>query len=260
MKKIFILTLLVLLSSNIYANTISQDKCEQNDEEFIFAGGECINYFVEEGDKEDELTIILHGAWPDGTNTLARYSPFASNVSMATDITTVAIALPGYSKSSTNNLKSLTFKDNNPRKAQTKEYVLFLGETIKALKLKFNAKTINVVAHSASAMMSSTLTALEPNLIQNIALAGGKYTIKDKNNNQNLISINDYLDTLSTNTKYLIIYGTKDKIAPAKHSKDLHNKLIKKGINSKIIAVKDFAHLDLDMTDESIEAITTMLE
>ena len=38
------------------------------------------------------------------------------------------------------------------------------------------------------------------------------------------------------------------------------NDLKKRDINVKLLEVKDFEHIDLDMSDESIDAITNMLE
>jgi alpha-beta hydrolase superfamily lysophospholipase len=258
MKYIFIA---IVLSINIFANSISKDICEKDKENFIFAGGECINYFEETGDINNVLNIIIHGAWADGTNTLARYAPFASNISMATDITTVAIALPGYSKSSTNNLKSLMYKDDKPKKAGTKEYVVFLGKLIEALKEKYNAKTINVMAHSAGAMMSATLSGYKPNLIQNIALAGGIYKVKDiSKTTKELISIDNYLDKISKQTKYLVIYGEKDTISKPSNSKQFYKELKLRNIDVKIVEVKDFKHIDLDMSDDSIEAFSLLVE
>ena len=258
MKKILIL---LIASLSIYANTISKEKCLQNEDEFIYAGGECINYFLEGGDRENILTIIIHGAWKDGTNTLARYIPFAQSISMNTDITTLAIALPGYSKSSSNNLKSLMFKDDKPKRASSKEYIVFLSELIQKLKDKYNAKTINIIAHSAGAMMSASVSGYKPDLIQNIALAGGIYKVKDLHKNtKDAVSVNNYLNNLSKNTNYLLIYGSKDKISKPKNSIDFYNELKKRDINVKLLEVKDFAHIDLDMCDESVDAITLMLE
>ena len=258
MKKILIL---LIISLSIYANTISKEKCLQNEDEFIYAGGECINYFFEEGDKDNILNIIIYGAWKHGTNTLARYTPFAQTIAMNTDISTVAIALPGYSKSSSNKLKSLMYKDDKPKKAANKEYIVFLSKLIKALKNKYNAKTINVIAHSAGAMMSASVSGYEIDLIQNIILAGGVYKVKDLDKNmKNTISVNNYINNLSKNTNYLLIYGSKDKISKPKNTNDFYNELKKRNINVKLVEVKDFGHIDLDMSDTSVEAISLMLE
>jgi len=262
MKMFLKIASLVLISSSIYANNVSKEQCEKKDnEEFIFAGGECINYFVEEGDIENALTIIVHGAWPVGTNTLARYSTFAANLSMSTDITTVAFSLPGYSKSSQNNLEVLTKKGSKPRRAGTVEYVEFLGKFIHALKEKFEAKTINVVSHSAGAMMSSTLSAYEPGLIDNLVLAGGAYKSKDIDNvGKNIISVYNYLDKIPKTTNYLLVYGTEDKISKPHKTIDFYNELKSRNINAKLVAAKGHAHVDLDMSDASVDAITEMFE
>ena len=121
---------LVLFGTTINAKNISKAECLKDTEQFIYAGGECINYFAEEGDTEGALNIIIHGAWKDGTNTLARYTPFASDVAMNTDITTVAVALPSYSKSSSNNFEGLLHNSKKPKGSTNLEYVKFLASLI----------------------------------------------------------------------------------------------------------------------------------
>ncbi len=94
--------------------------------------------------------VIVHGTWDEGTNTLGRYAPFAETMNLNTDLTTIAISLPGYSKSSTNNFSSLAHKGIKNLAAK-KEYILFLGELIKSLKDKYEAKVVTYVGHSAGA-------------------------------------------------------------------------------------------------------------
>ena len=76
----------------------------------MFAGNECIQYKKFSGDTKGALNIIVHGTWNEGTDTLARYAPFAEDLAMRTDITTIAVALTGYSGSSTNKFPSLSHK------------------------------------------------------------------------------------------------------------------------------------------------------
>ena len=73
----------------------------------FFAGNECIQFYKSKGDTEDALNIIVHGTWKEGTNTLLDMLHLLRIYHFQTDITTVAVALPGYSDSSTNNFKSL---------------------------------------------------------------------------------------------------------------------------------------------------------
>ena len=66
-----------MFCSNSYADSIIDKKqCINQGENFIFAGGECIEYYEASADREDILTIVVHGTWKEGTNTLGRYSIF----------------------------------------------------------------------------------------------------------------------------------------------------------------------------------------
>ncbi|WP_072680595.1 alpha/beta hydrolase [Arcobacter sp. LA11] len=259
LKKILIASSLsILLSSTLYASKISSEECASKGEDFIFAGGECIQYNESEGDVEGKLNIIVHGTWDEGTNTLGRYAPFAETLTMSTDITSVAVALPGYSGSSTNNFTSLAHKGEKNQAAK-KEYVLFLGDLVKSLKEKYDAKTVTLVGHSAGAMMSATLSGLKPELVQNFALAGGRYDIH-KEEKGNLISMIDVLDSINKNANFLFIYGTNDDISKPEVTTEFFKIAKDKGLNAKLIKVEGAGHIDLDMTDESLEAITSMLE
>ncbi len=246
MNNLFLKSLIVvvILSLNLYA-TVSQKQCEQKGDGFIFASNECIQFYTSKGDTEDQITILVHGTWPAGTNILARYSTFAQDLSLQTDITTIAIALPGYSKSSTNNFKALAHKGaDNP--ANKKEYIQFLSNLTKALKKRFNAKIVNYVGHSAGAKIGAKLVGLSSNLIKNIILVGGTYDIG--------------IQTLDKKTNYTLVYGTKDKISEPSITKEFYKKLKKINLNAQIVEVKDGIHLDLDMTDESLDAIIELLE
>ena len=255
MKKIL---LLLIVSLTLYGKTITKEQCSSMDD-MIFIQNECINYFVEEGEAEGKLNIIVHGAWKDGTNTLARYTPFASTLSMNTDITTIAFAMPGYSKSSTNNLQGL-LHDKGITRFGKKEYINFLHEVFVAFKSKYKVKEINLIAHSAGAALSATVSAKYPMLIKNIFLAGGRYDLTNHKGQKGLISVNDYLNNVGTYTNYFIIYGTKDTTSKPKVSIDFYDKLKALNKNVKLLKVEDHAHLDLDMSDESVELISTTLE
>ena len=193
--KLLLLGASLFLALNLQAKNIDSKECNNLGEDFIFAGGECIEYRTFEGDSNDHIMVIVHGTWDEGTNTLGRYGPFAESMNMNTDLTTIAVSLPGYSGSSTNNFTSLAHKGVKNQAAR-KDYVLFLGEVIKSLKDKFEAKTVTYVGHSAGAMMGATLSGLKPNLIQNIALAGGRYDVH-KEEKGDLISMIDVIDNIN---------------------------------------------------------------
>ena len=249
----------LFLALNLEAKKIDVNECKNLGENFIFAASECIEYRSFEGDTNEHIIIIVHGTWPDGSNTLGRYAPFAETMNMNTDLTTIAVALPGYSGSSTNDFSALAH-EGVKNLSSNKEYILFLGGLVKALKDKFEAKTVTYIGHSAGARIGATLSGLKPGLIQNIALAGGGYKVDAENKDKDLISFNDVIDNADKSTKYLFIYGTKDKISKPEVSTSFFKIAQEKGLNAKLVKVEGAEHLDLDMTDTSVEAITEMLE
>jgi predicted esterase len=259
-KKILILTSLIFaFNLSLNAAKISESECTKKGENFIFAGNECIKYKKFKGEVEGSLNIIVHGTWKDGTDTLARYSSFAEDLAIRTDVTTIAVALPGYSGSSTNKFTSLSH-EGVENLAAKKEYVEFLGELVKALKDRYDASTITYIGHSAGCMMGATLTGLEPELINNIVCAGGVYNIHEKTDVKDLISISDVLDKVSKKTKFALVYGTADEISPPKLTIDFYKLAKEKGLDVKLVEAKDAPHLDLDMTNASVNAILELVE
>lgn len=258
-KSLLLSSFIMVFSLSLNAATFSKDECAKKGDNFIFAGNECVEYKKFKGEVEDSLNIIVHGTWKDGTDTLARYAPFAEDISMRTDVTTIAVALPGYSKSSTNNFTSLSH-EGVENLAAKKEYVEFLGELVKALKKKYEAGKITYIGHSAGCMMGATLTGLKPTLIDNLVCAGGVYDIKkEKPNLKDAISIVDVLDKVDKQTKFVLIYGTADDISKPQTTIDFYNLAKAKGLDVKLVEAKDAPHIDLDMTPESIDAITELL-
>jgi len=251
---------LVLLTLSLEASKIDETKCTTLGDNFVFAGGECIEFRAFEGDSNEHIVVIVHGTWDEGTNTLGRYAPFAETMNLNTDLTTIAVALPGYSGSSTNNFSSLAHKGVKNLSAN-EDYVLFLGELVKTLKDKFKATRVTYIGHSAGARMGATLTGLKPGLIQNIALAGGKYiNDADKKDSESLVSLDNVINNVDKDTKYLFIYGTEDKISKPEETISYFKIAKAKGLKAKLIEVKGAEHIDLDMTDTSVEAIVEMLE
>ncbi|MGE0050631.1 MAG: alpha/beta fold hydrolase [Arcobacter sp.] len=254
-KKALILSSLLLVSNlSLNAAKITENECSKKGENFIFAGNECIQYKKFSGEEEGALNIIVHGTWKDGTDTLARYAPFAEDLAMRTDITTIAVALPGYSGSSTNKFTSLSH-DGVENLAAKKEYVEFLGSLVEALKEKYQANKLTYIGHSAGCMMGATLTGVKPDLINNIVCAGGVYNVHEKSKEKGLISIVDVLDNVSKNTKFVLVYGTADDISKPEVTKDFYKLAKEKGFDVKLVEAVDAPHIDLDMTTESKDAI-----
>jgi len=257
MLKKLITTLFLGVFMSLNAANISEEECSKKEENFIFAAGECIEYRVFEGDGEN-INVIVHGTWPEGTNTLGRYSTFAETINFNTDLTTIAIALPGYSGSSTNRFTSLAHEGVKNLGAK-KEYVEFLGDLIQALKDNYEANGVNYLGHSAGAMMGGTLTGIRPGLITNAHLVGGRYDIQSETSNKDLISMSNVLDLIDRNTNFVLVYGTLDKISPPKRTIDFYKVMNKDDFNVSLVEVKDAEHLDLDMTNPSVEAFTELV-
>lgn len=247
-----------ILFANIAFADIKED-CLNKGEDFVFAKGECINFKAFEGEK-DGLTIIIHGTWDEGTDVIARYSPFAEDVSMSSEITTLAVALPGYSKSSSNKLKYIGSKTEKNLAAK-KEYVDFFVELVEALKEKYDSKKTTIIAHSAGCMLSATAIGVKPNLVDNLVCAGGVYDIHKKApEDKSLISAIDVLDKISKETKIAIVYGTADDISTPNINKEFYETAKKKGLNVELVEAKDAPHMELEMTRESKEYIEKLLE
>ena len=257
-QKILIFSLLSIISV-ASASKVDDNMCQQKGEYFIFAGGECIEYAISEGDKEGSLNIVVHGTWNEGANTLGRYEPFAQTLALSTDITTIAVALPGYSGSSTNQFKALGNKQVK-HLAASKAYLQFMTELIQALKNRYEAKIINYIGHSAGAMIGTTLTGLHPNLINNLISVGGRYDIHEVSQDKSLISAVDVMKGIDKNIQFLLIYGSNDTISKPKITQTFYEQAVKEGLNVRMIEVKNGIHLDLDMSDTSIEAITELLD
>lgn len=254
----------VLLSlglAAILANAnVTQSDCEAKGEEFLYAGGECLNFKAYEGDGNEDVIILIHGSWKPGTNILGRYAPFAETLNMNTDKTVIAVALPSYSKSSTNKMPPLEH-DAKVSPSATKEYVSFLGEVIKGFKDKFEATNITYVGHSAGARMGATLTAMEPGLIKNAVLVGGRYENSSDDKLAGAISFMDVMDKADKeNTKYVLVYGGADKISPPEVTTNAYKTMKKAGFDVALVEAKGKAHLDLEMTDPSINAIGALFE
>lgn len=259
MKKLSLFACSALLYATSAFATVSQQQCNEKGDEYIYAGKECIQFAVSEGEVEGALNIIVHGTWKEGTNTLGRYAPFAETLNMNTDITTVAVALPGYSDSSTNHLKSLSYNSDKVNSAATKEYVEFLSKLVEALKEKYEASIVNLIGHSAGGMMSATLVGYKPDLIQTVTVAGGRFDIHETTDKKGYISLIDYVDNVKQDTKILLVYGTEDKISKPEVTTKFYEIAKSKGLNVTLVKVEGAAHMDLDMTDPSVEAITEMV-
>jgi len=258
MLKNILIAAMLFSTSFLFSKTVTNQECSDKGEGYIYAGGECINYAMLEGDDNDRLIIIVHGTWDEGSNVLGRYAPFAENLNMSTDVSTIAVALPGYSNSSLNKLKSIGSKEYN-HQAATKEYVKFIEKLVIALKEKYESKEITIVGHSAGAMMSGSLAGLNNSLLKNVVLVAGRYERPDYASESHLLAI-DVLDKMNKDAKFIMIYGTKDKISKPSVTKEFYSKMKTEGLDVKLVEVKDAAHIDLDMTDTSVEAISELFE
>ncbi|MGM0519886.1 MAG: alpha/beta hydrolase [Campylobacterota bacterium] len=255
MKKIIFFIAIMLFSVNAFSMT--KENCEQKDGSFIFNGGECLEYAIAGSQNSEEITIVVHGVWDKGTNVLGRYSVFADNLNFITDITTIAVALPGYSNSTTNNFLALD-NEKIEHLAAKREYVDFVASLIKSLKQKHGAKKVNYIGHSAGAMIGATIAGLNPDLIDNLVLAGGRYDIHEISDEKDLISVVDVIDKID-DTKFLLIYGTDDEISQPEVTTNFYELAKQKGLDVDILEVDGAKHIDLEMKDKSVDAIADLL-
>lgn len=257
MKKISFMILSVLGFATLSFATVSEQQCQQKGDNFIFAGGECIQYKAFKGEVAKTINIVVHGTWDAGTNTIGRYGPFAETLVMNTDITTIAVALPGYSDSSTNKLKSLSHGGGG---VYTPEYIDFIADLVKSLKTKYKADTVNYMGHSAGASLGANMIAKYPEIVNTLTAAGGRYDLKKfkEEDRKTLYSIGDHMDQVG-DTKILLVYGTKDTISEPKVTTDFYDKAKKSGLNVTLVKAQGAEHIDLDMTDASVEAFTEMV-
>lgn len=258
-RSLLVSSFLLFSSLTLNAANISEEACSTKGENFIFTAGECIEYKKFNGDSEDKLNIIVHGTWPEGTNTLGRYGPFAESIAFQTDVSTIAVALPGYSNSSTNRFPALSHEGVNNLSAN-KDYINFLGDLVEAFKEKYEAKTITYIGHSAGCSMGATLTGIRSELVNNILCAGGNYDIHKKTDAKNLISIIDVLDKVDRQTKFVLVYGTADEISKPEITKEFYEIAKQKGLKVKLVEAKNAPHLDLDMSDASVKALIELVE
>lgn len=261
MKSKFLVGILsTVLASSLYAGKISKEECNAKTGNFVFAGNECIEYKKFKGEEENKLIIVVHGSWKEGTNILARYAPFAENLSMQTDITTIAVALPGYSGSSTNNFPALLNEQGVKNLSAKKEYIDFLASLVESLKEKNEASEITYVGHSAGCAMGATLLGVKPNLVSNLLCAGGSYDVHKKTDEKGLISAVDVLDKISKDVKIALVYGTEDDVSTPQVTIDFYNLAKEKGFNVELVEAKGAPHIDLDMTNASVDALIKLVE
>lgn len=259
-KLLLAFILFSLLITNIYgAGIVSENQCIDKGDRYIFAGDECIQYYISEGKKESEINIVVHGTWPDGLDIFRRYIPFTKNLAISTDITTIAVALTGYSDSSTNNFQSLGYNKKENLGAQ-KKYIEFLSDLVKKLKNKYSATKVNYIGHSAGAMMGATLTGFTPGLVNTMTSVAGRYDIHEKvKASKGLISLVDYIDKVDSKTEFLLVYGADDIVSEPSVTKDFYKVLEEKSLKATLIEIDTVAHEYLDTTYITVNAIVEML-
>lgn len=250
-----------LISLCLLTSLFATDKasCENKNGSFIYAKGECIEYKKYDGENDEALNIIIHGTWEEGSDTIARYSPLAEDIALRSDISTLAIALPAYSKSSSNKLLAIGNKKVK-NLAATKEYVEFLGVLVENLKEKYKSSKITLIAHSAGCMMSATLLGIKEDLVDNLVCMGGIYDIHKRSDDKSLISAIDIVDKISKKVKIVLVYGTLDDISTPQMTKDFYKLAKQKGLDVTLLELKDLGHMDLDSASQTKEAIEKLLE
>jgi len=254
-----IISFIFIFSLSLNAIEITKEECNNKEDNYIYSGGECINFITYEGEDNEDIIVLVHGTWKEGTNILGRYNTFAENINMNTDKTVIAIALPGYSGSSMNNLLSI---DNKLYKHQATniEYVDFLKSLMISLKEKYEAKNITFLGHSAGAKLGAVLAGKEPNLFKNVILVGGRYIRNEKDKKEVLMPSDLLLNNNENKTNFIFVYGTIDKISPPKNTIDFVKKLSSYNKKTQIFKSVNSPHLDLEMTETTMETINSLFE
>lgn len=255
-KGLKLICLMVFFLTSLLASP--KKECEKKGDNFIFIKDECINYKTFLGNSEG-LNIIVHGTWDEGTDVLSTYTAFAEDIALRSDVTTVVVAFPGYSESSSKKLKSIASKEQK-NLAATKEYIEFFVSLVESLKKEFESKYTTVIAHSAGCMLSATSLGFKDNLFENLLCAGGVYDIHKKTDQKGLISAIDVVDKISKDINFVIVYGTEDSVSTPKMNKDFYKIAKNKGLNVKLVEAKNASHMQLEMTGESIDAIENFFE
>jgi len=253
------ITILFLLLTNVYAKNSIQNLCETKKDTFIFVSQECINYSYEEGEDENNLIVILHGSWKNGSDVLKKYETLAENIVFNTDVSTITIAMPGYSKSSK---KHFSLLDNKEYKylVYTKEYVHLLKNILLTLKTKYKKTSLTLLAHSAGASLGTTLYAYDPSVINTMISLAGNYVLPLKYKNKKLFAAKAYIKNIHTTNNLVLVSGDKDKISPPKLSQDFYTLLKKQNLKVKLLEVKNANHFELENSEEVMQVLINSLE
>ena len=237
----------------------------QNDNEdshFIFAQGECLEYYEAKGSKKDEITVLIHGSWPRGSDPLERrYAQIADDMSRETSITTLALAMPGYSYSTSNRYKDMSWRENKTVIPAEEEFVKIVASFIQKLKTKYHAKKVNIFGKSSGAMLGGIISGYQPGLIDKYILMGGAYdvyfTYRHNNwgtKNPGLLSSVDFVSDVKKDAQFLIIAGENDRKAPPLFATQYKKRLNNEEINAEVLVIQGAKHSSLETNYEVLES------
>jgi predicted esterase len=238
-------------------NQIKKEKSQYN---FVFAEGECLNYSISKGMNNDKINILIHGSWPKGMDPLSiLFDEIAENLTKNTEITSIAIATPGYSESTSNRYSELSWGNNRIIPAE-EEFIKIIAKAIEELKIKYKAKEVNLYGKSSGAMIGGIISGYKPGLIDRYILIGGSYdpyyTYKYNGwgtlGYGHLTSV-QYIPNVDKNAKFLLIAGEKDDKAPPIFAKQYKEQLNKAGINAEVVIIKDAKHSQLERNSEVLD-------
>lgn len=274
MKKLVLRIIIIVITVGFTGCTIGQPspkemanykkECNklQQTGNFVFGRGECLNYYVVNGTKKDEINILIHGSWERGSDPLEdKYNYLADEFATKTSITSIALAMPGYSESTNNRYQDMSWRENKTVIPAEEEFIKIVSQAIQNLKNKYNAKKVNIYGHSSGAMIGGILSGYTPGLIDKYILLGGAYDIYHTyrfNNwgtkNSGLISSVDFVSEVDKNAKYLVIAGENDKKADPSFAENYVKLLKEEGIKAKVLVIKGVGHSGLEVNDEVLEA------
>lgn len=236
----------------------------KNSGAYIFANGECLKYKSFNGKKSDEINILIHGSWQRGQDPIGyRYSDLAESMAHSTSITSIALATPGYSGSTSNFYKDMSWKKGRVIPAE-ESFTKIMVSAIENLKKKYNAKKVNLFGKSSGAMIGGIISGYKPGLVDKYVLIGGAYNIYNtyRHNgwgkiNPGLISSTNFVSKVKKDARFLIVAGENDDKASPLFAKNYVTYLNDEGIKADVLVIKGAGHSSLETNAEVLDATYT---
>lgn len=268
MKKIFysLTALIIAISlSGCAGNQLTEDEILKVKKEcknsFLYADGECLEYYLSKGSKQDKVIVFLPGSHTKGGHALSWATEHADDIASVTNINTYIINMPGYGMSSTNRFNKMLWNPGNIPTADI-NFINFTIKVLEEIKKKNNAKNLYVIGHSSGAALASIISGYKPNLIQKAICIGGTYDFDTRVKNwkkwskYSYVSAIDYVENI-TNTDIILLIGEDEKEARLLQTKIFEKALLK---NNKKVKVVSYPNVSHNMSDEMWNDISSYIK